>query len=156
MKIRLVVIGKTDKKWLQEAVDEYRVRISKYISFEIKELPDIKNVSSMPEITRKKKEAELLMPYLADSYVVITDEKGKEMRSMEFSKWLNRQLGSNVKNLCFVIGGPYGYSEEIYKLAAEQLSLSPMTFSHQLVRVIFLEQLYRAFSILKGEPYHHE
>ena len=156
MKIRLVVIGKTDKKWLQEAVEEYKSRISKYISFEIKELPDIKNVSSMPDITRKKKEAELLIPYLADSYVVITDEKGKEMRSMEFSKWLNRQLGGNVKNLCFVIGGPYGYSEEIYKLAAEQLSLSSMTFSHQLVRVIFLEQLYRAFSILKGEPYHHE
>jgi len=156
MKITLIVIGKTDKKWLQEAVDEYKSRISKYISFDIKELPDIKNGSSLPDITRKKKEAELLIPYLTDSYVVITDEKGKEMRSLDFSKWLNKHLGSSMKNLCFVIGGPYGYSQEIYKLASEQLSLSRMTFSHQLVRVVFLEQLYRAFSIIKGEPYHHE
>ncbi|MCF8295003.1 MAG: 23S rRNA (pseudouridine(1915)-N(3))-methyltransferase RlmH [Bacteroidales bacterium] len=156
MKIILLVIGKTDKKWLQEAILEYKTRINRYISFEIKELPDVKNAASLPDAIRKKKEGELLMPYLSDCTTIVTDEKGSEMRSVEFSKWINKNLISGGKNLCFVIGGPYGYPDEIYECAQEKISLSKMTFSHQMVRLIFVEQLYRAFTILNREPYHHE
>jgi 23S rRNA (pseudouridine1915-N3)-methyltransferase len=156
MKIQVLVIGKTEKKWLREAIEEYSNRIQKYISFEIKELPDIKNASSMPEVTRRKKEGELLLPYLQDAYIVLADEQGKEYRSVELAAWINKLMNYSGKNLVLVIGGPYGFSEEIYQRANEKISLSKMTFSHQMVRIILIEQMYRSFTILKGEPYHHE
>lgn len=156
MKIQLIVIGKTEKKWLKEAIEEYAQRIQKYINFEIKELPDIKNASSLNEAQRKKKEGELLIPYFEDAYVVLADEQGKEYRSEGMADWLQKLMLYGGKNLLIVIGGPYGFSEEVYQKANEKLSLSKMTFSHQMVRVILIEQIYRSFTILKGEPYHHK
>ena len=156
MKIQLLVIGKTEKKWLKEAIEEYSQRIQKYISLEIKELPDIKHASSLNESVRKKKEGELLLPYLEEAYVVLADEQGKEYRSEDMADWLQHHMLYRGKNLLIIIGGPYGFSEEVYQKANEKISLSKMTFSHQMVRVILLEQIYRSFTILKGEPYHHK
>lgn len=156
MKILVIVIGKTEKKWLKEAIEEYAQRIQKYINFEIKELPDIKNASSMNEVVRKKKEGELILPYFEDAHVVLADEQGREYRSESMADWLQRLMLYGGKNLVIVIGGPYGFSEEVYEKANEKISLSKMTFSHQMVRVILLEQIYRSFTILRGEPYHHK
>lgn len=156
MKIQLLVIGKTEKKWLKEAIEEYSQRIQKYISLEIKELPDLKHASSLNESVRKKKEGELLLPYLEEAYVVLADEQGKEYRSEDMADWLQHHMLYRGKNLLIIIGGPYGFSEEVYQKANEKISLSKMTFSHQMVRVILLEQIYRSFTILKGEPYHHK
>lgn len=157
MKVKLVCIGKTDKDYIIEGVKEYEKRLKHYISFESVLLPDIKNSKNLTEIQQKEKEGEVLLSQIKESdYVIILDEKGKEYSSVEFSKMIEKQMVAGLKTLVFVVGGPYGFSKQMYDRANAKISLSQMTFSHQMVRLIFTEQLYRAMTILKGEPYHHE
>lgn len=157
MKVKLVCIGKTDKEYIIEGVNEYEKRLKHYISFESVLLPDIKNSKNLTEIQQKEKEGEVLLSQIKESdYVIILDEKGKEYSSVEFSKMIEKQMVAGLKTLVFIVGGPYGFSKQMYDRANAKISLSQMTFSHQMVRLIFTEQLYRAMTILKGEPYHHE
>ena len=157
MKVKLVCIGKTDKDYIIEGVKEYEKRLKHYISFESVLLPDIKNSKNLTEIQQKEKEGEVLLSQIKESdYVIILDEKGKEYSSVEFSKMIEKQMVAGLKTLVFIVGGPYGFSKQMYDRANAKISLSQMTFSHQMVRLIFTEQLYRAMTILKGEPYHHE
>ncbi len=156
MKITLLVIGKTDAAYVRAGIEEYEKRLVRYVPYEMKILPDIKNSKNMSEGVQKEKEGELLLGQIAPSdYVVLLDEKGKEYDSVGFSEFVAQKMLSGVKALVFVIGGPYGFSEAVYKRCNEKISLSKMTFSHQMVRMIFAEQLYRAMTIMKGEPYHH-
>ena len=157
MKISLLTVGKTDKKWVKDGIDIYMSRLKHYISFSLIEIPELKNVASLSKEQIKEKEAELILKNLrADDDLILLDERGQFMGSIEFSKFINNKITFNNKNIVFLIGGAYGFSESIYNRAGGKISLSKMTFSHQMVRVIFIEQLYRAFSIIKGEPYHHE
>jgi 23S rRNA (pseudouridine1915-N3)-methyltransferase len=157
MKINLIVISKTDQKYMHEGVQEYVKRLTRYIQFELIEIPDLKNAKNMSTDEQKKKEGDLILQKIEKgSEIILLDDKGKDYTSMQFSKQLQDKMNSGVKVLTFIIGGPYGFSEEIYALAHSRFSLSRMTFSHQMVRLIFLEQLYRGFTILKNEPYHHE
>ena len=151
MKIGLIVIGKTDAGYFVEAINEYKNRLTHYIPFEMEVIPDIKNVKNLSEAQQKEKEA--LQP---GDYLVLLDEKGKEFTSMQFSTYLEKKMHTVPKRLVFVVGGPYGFSEAVYKAASEKISLSKMTFSHQMIRLIFIEQIYRAMTILNNEPYHHE
>ena len=156
MKILFLVIGKTDEDYLVTGIKKYVGRLGHYVPFEMKELPDIRNRKTLNEEQQKKAESFLLLQQLQPGdQVVLLDEKGKSYTSVEFSETLEKQMASGVKRLVFVVGGPYGFAQEVYDRADTMLSLSPMTFSHQMVRLIFVEQLYRAFTILKGEPYHH-
>ncbi|MFI3267629.1 MAG: 23S rRNA (pseudouridine(1915)-N(3))-methyltransferase RlmH [Rikenellaceae bacterium] len=156
MNIDLIVIGKTNMDFVEMGIKEYTKRLTRYVKFNIIVLPDIKNSAQMSKETLMKREGELfcaaLEPY---DWVVLMDENGKHMTSVEFSKWVQNRMNLSTRKLAFVIGGAYGFSEEVYKKASEKFSLSKMTFSHQMVRMIFTEQLYRAFTILRGEPYHH-
>jgi 23S rRNA (pseudouridine1915-N3)-methyltransferase len=157
MKIKLLTIGKTDDKNLISLIDRYQQRLKHYINFELEIIPDIKNVKNLSEAQQKEKEGALILKKLLPTDVLIVlDEKGKEFRSIEFSKYLQKKMNSGIKQLVFVIGGPYGFSETIYKKAKGKISFSKMTFSHQMIRLFVVEQLYRAFTILKNEPYHHE
>ena len=157
MKITLIAIGKTEDKYLIEGIDKYLNRLKHYINFSLVIIPDVKNTKNLTEAQQKTKEAELISKQLNNSdVVVLLDEKGTKYSSVQFSAYLNKQMVGSVQNLVFVIGGPYGFDESIYKRANSSISLSDMTFSHQMVRLFFLEQLYRAFTILKNEPYHHE
>jgi len=157
MKIKLLAIGKTDNKNLQTLVDTYQNRLKHYINFELDIIPDIKNVKNLSQAQQKEKEGELILKKLtATDVLILLDEKGKEFRSIEFSKYLQKKMNSGIKQLVFVIGGPYGFSEAVYKKSQGKISLSKMTFSHQMIRLFMIEQLYRAFTILKNEPYHHE
>jgi len=157
MKITLIAISKTDQKYMQEGMQEYLKRLTRYISFELIEITDIKNAKNLSNEEQKKKEGELILAKIEKgSEVILLDDKGKDYTSMQFSKLLQDKMNSGVKTLSFVIGGPYGFSDDVYALANSKFSLSRMTFSHQMVRLIFLEQLYRGFTILKNEPYHHE
>lgn len=157
MNIKLVSIGKTDSKDLEKMILEYVKRISFYIKFELVVLNDPKNRSVLSIEQQKKVEGDLLLKQFNDSdFIVLLDEKGQELTSMHFSEFISKKMVSGLKNLVFVIGGPYGFSEVIYKKANSKLSLSRMTFSHQMVRLFFAEQVYRAFTILGNEPYHHE
>lgn len=157
MKISLVTIGKTDIAWVKQGLDNYVSRIKHYIPFELIEIPELKNVSSLSQDQIKNKEAEGLLRLIKPTdYLILLDEKGKQFRSIEFAKELQDRINFSNKNIVFVIGGAYGFSQSIYNRADNKISLSNMTFSHQLVRTIFAEQLYRAFTIIKGEPYHHE
>ena len=157
MKIKFIVIGKTDDSWLKQGIDVYQKRIPHYIPFEYVIIPDIKNTRKLSEEQQKQKEGELIMAQVKPGdEMILLDEKGKELRSVEFARFLEKKMLGSLKNLVFVVGGPYGFSSDIYKKAGGKLSLSKMTFSHQMVRLVFSEQLYRALSILKGEPYHHE
>ena len=157
MKITLIAIGKTEDKYLIEGIDKYINRLKHYINFSFLAIPDVKNVKNLSEAQQKSKEAELLHKQINNGDVVILlDEKGKKYSSIAFSNYLNKQMIGSVQHLVVIIGGPYGFDESIYARANSSLSLSDMTFSHQMVRLFFIEQLYRAFSILKGEPYHHE
>ena len=157
MKIALVQTGKTTDKNVAGIADLYLSRIKKYSSFEIITLPDLKNSDSVPVREQKIKEGKKILQTLGpDDYVVLLDEKGKEFRTLEFSQWMGRTFMISRKRLVFVIGGPWGFSDELYGRADFRISLSKMTFPHQLVRLLFLEQLYRVFTILRGEPYHHE
>jgi 23S rRNA (pseudouridine1915-N3)-methyltransferase len=157
MKIALVQTGKTTDKDVAGIADLYISRIRKYTSFEVVTLPDIKNPGSLPVQEQKIKEGKKLIQLLfSDDYVVLLDEKGKEFRTVEFSRWMEKTFMISRKRIVFVIGGPWGFSEEVYDRADFRISLSKMTFPHQLVRLLFLEQLYRVFTIIRGEPYHHE
>lgn len=157
MKIVLIVIGKTDAGYFVEAIREYANRLVHYLPFEMQVIPDIKNVKNLSEAQQKEKEGELILKTLqAGDHLVLLDEKGKEFTSMQFAAYLEKKMHTVPKRLVFVIGGPYGFSEAVYRAAAEKISLSKMTFSHQMIRLIFTEQLYRALTILNNEPYHHE
>ncbi|WP_270088088.1 23S rRNA (pseudouridine(1915)-N(3))-methyltransferase RlmH [Sphingobacterium sp. SYP-B4668] len=157
MKITLICIGKTDEKYLNEGLEKYMGRLKYYISFNLIIIPDIKNSKSLSEAQQKDKEALLIMKYIQpQDTVVLLDEFGKEFRSIDFSKYLEKNMVNSVQHLVFVVGGPYGFDQRIYERGNQKISLSKMTFSHQMIRLFFVEQLYRAFSILKGEPYHHE
>jgi 23S rRNA (pseudouridine1915-N3)-methyltransferase len=156
MKIKLLAIGKTDSKDLQPLIEEYNKRLGFYISFNFEIIPDIKNAKNLSEKQQKIAEGnELLKRIEKSDTMIILDEKGKTFSSVQFSEYLQKKMNSGLKNLIFVIGGPYGFSEEIYQRANGKISLSTMTFSHQMVRLFFIEQLYRGFTILKNEPYHH-
>ena len=155
MKIALVVIGKTDAGYFVEAINEYKNRLVHYIPFEMEVIPDIKNVKNLSEVQQKEKEGELILKTLqSGDYLVLLDDKGKEFTSMQFSAYIEKKM--HTIRLVFVVGGPYGFSEAVYKAASEKISLSKMTFSHQMIRLIFIEQIYRAMTILNNEPYHHE
>ena len=157
MKITLIAIGKTEDKYLIEGIDKYLNRLKHYINFNMVVIPDVKNTKNLTEAQQKTKEAELILKQLNNSdVVVLLDEKGKKYTSVQYSQYINKQMVGSVQNLVFIIGGPYGFDESIYKRANSSISLSDMTFSHQMVRLFFVEQLYRAFTILKNEPYHHE
>ncbi|GHV18834.1 ribosomal RNA large subunit methyltransferase H [Bacteroidia bacterium] len=157
MKITLLVIGKTDAGYFIDAVNEYQRRLEHYIPFEIQVIPDIKNVKSLTAEQQKDKEGELIIKNLqAGDYIVLLDEKGKEYTSIQFANYIEKKTHSVSKRLVFIIGGPYGFSQAVYDKTNEKLTLSRMTFSHQMVRLIFVEQLYRAMTILNNEPYHHE
>lgn len=156
MQIKLIAIGKTDNKNLQTLIEDYKKRLSHYIKFEFEIIPDLKKVKHLSEEQQKEKEGELILAKTQNSDVlVLLDENGKQMDSVAFSDYLQKHMNSGIKTLIFVIGGPYGFSEEVYKRANGKLGLSKMTFSHQMVRLFFIEQLYRGFTILKNEPYHH-
>jgi 23S rRNA (pseudouridine1915-N3)-methyltransferase len=157
MKITLMQTGKTTDRNIAEVIDLYTNRIKKYSGFEIITLPDLKNTRNMPVSEQKAKEAaKMIQSINDDDYVILLDEKGKEFRTVEFSGFFEKIFFLPKKRIVFIIGGPWGFSEEVYLRADFKISLSKMTFPHQLVRLLFLEQLYRAFTIIKGEPYHHE
>lgn len=157
MKIALLTVGRTDKDWVKQGLDIYVSRLKHYIPFSIIEIPELKNVSALSKEQIKTKEGELILKNIkpADNLVLL-DERGKEYSSVEFAKVLQDKINYEGKDIVFVIGGAYGFSEDVYRRANSRMSLSRMTFSHQMVRAIFAEQLYRAFTIIKGEPYHHE
>lgn len=157
MKIKLLVIGKTDDKNLQVLIQKYEKRLKHYIKFDLEIIPDVKNIKKMSEKDQKEKEGQLLLKKIVPGdQLWLLDEKGEMFRSVEFSRFLQKKMNSGVKRLVLVIGGPYGFSEAVYKKSMGKLSLSKMTFSHQMIRLFAVEQLYRAYSILKNEPYHHE
>lgn len=157
MNIKLVAIGKTDNKALQTLIDDYQKRLSFYIKFDLEIIPDIKNVKNLSESQQKEKEGELILAKLAPTdQLILLDENGKTFSSVGLSEELQKKMNSGVKTVVFVIGGPYGFSETVYAKAHGTISLSLMTFSHQMVRLFFIEQLYRGFTILKNEPYHHK
>ncbi len=156
MKITLIAVGKTEDKYLIEGIDKYLNRLKHYINFNVLIIPDIKNTKNLTEAQQKSKEAELITKQINPTdVIVLLDENGKKHSSVSFSDYLNKQMIGSVQHLVFIIGGPYGFDENIYKRSNNSISLSDMTFSHQMVRLFFVEQLYRAFSILKNEPYHH-
>lgn len=157
MNIKLLAIGKTDNKELQKLIDDYTKRLSFYIKFDLEIIPDIKNVKNLSESQQKEKEGEMILAKLNPTdQLILLDENGTTFSSVKFSDYLQKKMNSGVKTLVFVIGGPYGFSEEVYQKAQGKVSLSLMTFSHQMVRLFFIEQLYRGFSILRNEPYHHQ
>lgn len=155
MKVKLIIIGKTDQEYLKQGIAIYVDRLKHYLDFAIVEL-NIKNLKSLPIEEQKRLEGRLILDNIISSdYLVLLDEVGREYNSVEFSKFIQKQLNGGVKNVTFVVGGPFGFSDEVYDRANTKLSLSRMTFSHQMVRLFFVEQLYRAMTILKGEKYHH-
>ena len=156
MKITLIAIGKTEDKYLIEGIEKYLNRLKHYINFNLLIIPDVKNTKNLTEAQQKSKEAEVIQKQIGSSdVIVLMDETGKKFSSVSFANSLNKQMIGSVQHLVFIIGGPYGFDETIYKRANSMMSLSDMTFSHQMVRLFFVEQLYRAFTILKKEPYHH-
>jgi 23S rRNA (pseudouridine1915-N3)-methyltransferase len=157
MKITLLTIGKTDDAYILEGIDKYLKRLKHYIKFEIQIIPDLKKTKNLSEEEQKNKEAELFLKNIQNTdYVVVLDERGSELSSLQFADFLNKRMIASVPNLVFLVGGPYGFDQSIYQRANYKISLSKMTFSHQMIRLFFVEQVYRAFTILKGEPYHHE
>lgn len=156
MKTELIVVGKTTNKHFIAAINDYLERIGHYMPFSVTVIPELRNAKSLSQQQQKDKEGEAILRLLQPSdTVVLLDERGKEPRSIELADWLQRQQ-QTARRLMFIIGGPYGFSQQVYSRADSMLSLSRMTFSHQMVRLIFVEQLYRACTIIKGEPYHHE
>lgn len=156
MTIKLLTIGKTDNKELKSLIDSYVKRLGFYIKFEFEIIPDIKNVKHLSETQQKQKEGDLILSKITTTDVlVLLDENGKQLNSIEFSNYLQKHMNSGIKRLVLVIGGPYGFSDAVYTKSQGKLALSKMTFSHQMVRLFIIEQLYRGFTILKNEPYHH-
>ena len=157
MKIKLISIGKIDEKALLELIQKYEARLKHYISFSLEVIPDLKNRKNLSKHIQKDKEAALILNKISSTdRLFLFDEYGVSYKSVEFSKFLQKQMNSGIKQLVFVIGGPYGFSEELHKKSVGKISLSKMTFSHQMVRLFVLEQIYRGFTILKNEPYHHQ
>lgn len=157
MKLHVIFTGKTTGKLFQEAIADYQSRLTHYVPFSLEEIPDLKNVKNLSEEQQKEREADMLFDRLQPGDVlVLLDEKGKEMTSREFSVYLEQKMQTVAKRLVFLIGGPYGFSPRVYEAAQGKISLSKMTFSHQMVRLFLVEQIYRGFTIMKGEPYHHD
>ncbi|SFC49358.1 23S rRNA (pseudouridine1915-N3)-methyltransferase [Flagellimonas taeanensis] len=157
MQITLIAIGKTDKAELEQLIDLYEKRLKHYIKFEFVVLPDIKNSKNLSEAQQKEKEGELILSQLQPTdTLILLDEKGKQYSSLEFADYLQKKMNSGLKNLVLAIGGPYGFSDAVYAKCNGKISLSKMTFSHQMVRLFLVEQLYRGFTILRNEPYHHQ
>ena len=157
MNIRLIAIGKTDNKDLQSLINDYTKRLSFYVKFDLEIIPDIKNVKNLSETQQKEKEGELILSKISATYqLILLDENGKTFSSVGFSDYLQKKMNAGIKTLVFVIGGPYGFSETVYQKAQGKVSLSEMTFSHQMVRLFVIEQIYRGFTILRNEPYHHQ
>lgn len=157
MQIKLLAIGKTDHAAIQTLIEEYSKRLGFYVRFEFEQIPDLKNSKGLSEQVQKDKEGALILKKIqAADELILLDEQGKQFSSIDFSDYLQKKMNAGLKQLVFVIGGPYGFSPEVYERANGKLSLSKMTFSHQMVRVFFIEQLYRAFTILRNEPYHHQ
>jgi len=156
MKIKLLVIGKTDDKNLNSLIEKYQKRLQHYVGFELEVIPDIKNVKNLSQTQQKEKEGELILSKLSPTdQLILLDEKGKEYNSVAFANYLQKKMNSGIKQLVFVIGGPYGFSDTVYQKAMGKVSFSKMTFSHQMIRLFVVEQIYRGFTILKNEPYHH-
>ena len=157
MKIKLLVVGQTPKNYLSDGEAIFTSRLNKYINFEKQEIPDLKNAKNMTTEQIKQEEGKLLLQKIGTTdLVVLLDEKGKEYRSVDFAQWLQNTFNQGPKQIVFVVGGPYGFSNDVCARANQKIALSKVTFSHQMIRLFFVEQLYRAFSILKNEPYHHE
>lgn len=157
MKFALLVVGRTVEKHYITAINDYVERIKHYTPFDMEVIPELKNTKSLSMEQQKEKEGELILKTLQPGdVVVLLDEHGKEFRSIEFAEWAEKKMHTVNKRLVFIIGGPYGFSKDVYAAAQEKISLSKMTFSHQMIRLIFVEQLYRAMNILAGGPYHHE
>ena len=156
MKIKLITIGKTDESYLKEGIDKYVARLKHYVDFEIKEIPDVK-MGKKPNVSiQKELEGQEILKFITKSeFVVLLDENGREFSSIVYSQFIQKRMNAGL-NLVFVIGGPFGFSDEVYAKSNQKIALSQMTFSHQMVRLFFTEQLYRSFSILKGEKYHHD
>lgn len=157
MKISLIVVGRTVEKHYIAAINDYIERTKHFISFDMEVIPELKNTKSLTMEQQKEKEGELILKsFQPGDVIVLLDEFGKEFRSVDFANWMERKMNSVNKRLVFVVGGPYGFSQKVYEAALEKISLSKMTFSHQMIRLIFVEQLYRAMTILNNGPYHHE
>lgn len=157
MNIELIVVGKTDMKEVEALVTMYTKRLNHYVKFAITTLADVRNTKNLSAAEQKRMEGEAILRLVTDAdHLMLLDEHGLELRSIEFADLLQKRMSAGTKRLVFVIGGPYGFSDAVYQRANSKISLSKMTFSHQIVRAIFTEQLYRAFTILKNEPYHHE
>ena len=157
MKIKILAVGKTDDKHLEILIDRYMKRLTHYLSATLEILPDVKNAKNLSEKEQKRVEGESILKKIQTSdHVVLLDEKGKEYRSVEFSNYLQKKMNAGTRNLVLVIGGPYGFSDSLYQRADGKLSLSKMTMSHQMIRLFLVEQIYRGFTILRNEPYHHE
>jgi len=156
MKITFLVLGKTEDAYLKDGIDKYVKRLKHYTRLEVAELPELKNTKALTQDQQKAKEAELLFKKInATDYVILLDERGAELSSKQFATYLEKRAHAGA-DIIFIVGGPYGFDQSVYDRANDKLSLSRMTFSHQMIRLLFTEQLYRAFTILKGEPYHHE
>lgn len=157
MKVTLIVVGRTVEKHYITAISDYIERTKHFIPFDMEVIPELKNTKSLTMEQQKEKEGELILKsFQAGDVIILLDEFGKEFRSVDFAGWIEKKMLNVNKRLVFVIGGPYGFSQKVYQMASEKISLSKMTFSHQMVRLIFVEQLYRAMTILNGGPYHHE
>lgn len=157
MKIVLTVVGKTTDKHFIASIDEYVQRINHYVPFSVDVVPELKGTKNLSEKEQKEREGELILKsFVPGDYIVLLDEHGSERRSIEFAQWMQKKMAAGPKRLLFVVGGPYGFSEAVYAAAQEKVSLSQMTLSHQMIRLLFVEQIYRALTILNGEPYHHE
>ena len=155
MKIRLLVVGKTKEKLVEEGIKEYLKRLTRYTSFEIEVIPDAKVSNKMSSNEVKQLEGKEILKKLGSDILVLLDEKGKEFTSVAFSQWIEKHQLNSTKQITFLIGGAFGFSDEVYKRASSKIALSKMTFTHQMIRLIFIEQVYRAFTIIKGEKYHH-
>lgn len=157
MRITLLCVGKTDDSHIAAMIEKFQLRLKHYIPFRMVSIPDVKNTKHLSVDQQRAKEAAAILKQLSPGdHVVLMDERGREYRSVEFAGYLNKLMVGSVQQIVFVVGGPYGFEDTVYQRANSKISLSKMTFSHQMVRLFFVEQLYRAFTILKGEPYHHE
>ena len=157
MKITFLTVGKTEDAYLKDGIDKYVKRLKHYTKLELVDLPELKNTKALTEQQQKTKEAELILKKISPlDHVILLDEQGMELTSKQFAAYIDKKSISSTSSLVFVVGGPYGFDQSVYERANDKLSLSRMTFSHQMIRLFFTEQLYRAYTILKGEPYHHE
>ena len=157
MNIKLILVGKTEEKYLREGIEIFEKRLKNYINFEMIIIPSLKDTKSLSPQIVKEKEGELILKQVSKyDKIILFDEKGLEFTSMDYSVFLQKHMNAGVKNLCFVVGGAFGFSDEVYKKADQKVALSKMTFSHQMIRLLIAEQIYRAFTILKNEPYHNQ